>query len=168
MRTTLIWAHGRGYSKLTGIPLLRYSRVTPDVYIGGQYGRRGKRALEQWGVSGVVNLRTEYDDAAHGLTLVDYCHLPTIDDDAPTIEHLQRGADFMRDVIKGGGKVYVHCAGGVGRAPTQVAAYLMTQGMTLDEALTAIRRTRPFINIMPPQMEQLRRFEALQQGEANR
>jgi protein-tyrosine phosphatase len=162
LRTTLVWVYGRGFSKLTGIPLLQYSRITPEVYIGGQYGQRGKRTLQRWGITGVINLRTEFDDADHGLTLEHYCHLPTIDDDAPTLDHLREGADFIRRVIDSGGKVYIHCAGGVGRAPTQAAAYLITQGMTLDEALALIRKTRPFISIMPPQMEQLRRFEAVQ------
>jgi hypothetical protein len=161
LRTTLVWLHGRGLSKLTGIPLIQYSRITPEVFVGGQYGRRGKRTLQQWGVNGVINLRTEFDDAAHGLKLEHYCHLPTIDDEAPTIEHLDAGVAFIQRVIDGGGKVYIHCAGGIGRAPTQTAAYLIAQGKTLDEALALIRRTRPFINIQPPQMEQLRHFETL-------
>jgi hypothetical protein len=166
LRTTLVWVYGRGFPKLTGIPLIRHSRITPEVFVGGQYGRRGKRTLQRWGVTGVINLRTEFDDAAHGLTLEYYCHLPTIDDDAPTIEHLNAGVEFIRDVIDDGGKVYIHCAGGVGRAPTQAAAYLIAQGHTLDEALALIRETRPFINVMPPQMEQLRHFEALYREKA--
>lgn len=160
-RTTLKWLYGRGFSKLTGIPLIQHSRITPDVFVGGQYGQRGKRTLQRWGVTGVINLRTEFDDAAHDLTLEHYCHLPTIDDDAPTIDHLNAGVEFIRSEIDGGGKVYIHCAGGVGRAPTQAAAYLIADGKTLDEALALIRRTRPYINIQPPQMEQLRHFEAL-------
>jgi hypothetical protein len=165
-RTTLIWLYGRGFSKLTGIPLIRHSRITPEVFVGGQYGRRGKRTLQKWGVTGVINLRTEFDDAAHGLTLEHYLHLPTVDDEAPTIEHLNQGVEFIRQVIDGGGKVYIHCAGGIGRAPTQTAAYLIAQGKTLDEALALIRRTRPYINIQPPQMEQLRHYEALQREKA--
>ena len=115
VKTTLIWVYGRGFSKLTGIPLRRYSQITPEVFIGGQYGRRGKNTLERWGVNGVVNLRTEFDDAAHGLALEHYCHLPTIDDAAPTLDHLQAGADFIQRVIDGGGKVY-HSLRGRGRA----------------------------------------------------
>jgi hypothetical protein len=166
LRTTQIRLYGRGFTRLTGIPLIQYSRITPEVFVGGQYGRRGKRTLQKWGVTGVVNLRTEFDDAAHGLTLDHYCHLPTVDDEAPTIEHLDEGVAFIQRVIDGGGKVYIHCAGGIGRAPTQTAAYLIAQGKTLDEALALIRRTRPYINIQPPQMEQLRHFEALQREKA--
>ncbi len=162
LRITLVWAYGRGLPKLTGVPLVRYSQVTPQVFVGGQYGQRGKRKLQRLGVTGDVNLRVEFDDAAHGLALEHYCHLPTVDDDAPTLEHLAEGAAFIQRVIDGGGKVYIHCAGGVGRAPTLAAAYFITQGMTLDEALALIRQTRPFIRIMPPQMAQLKQFEAMQ------
>lgn len=162
LRTTLVWLYGRGVPKLTGVPLLRYSQITPQVLVGGQYGRRGKRKLEALGVTGDVNLRIEFDDAAHGLALTHYCHLPTIDDAAPSLEHLAEGVAFIERVTRNGGKVYIHCAGGVGRAPTMAAAYFVAQGMSLDEAIALIRRTRPFIRIMPSQMEQLRRFEALQ------
>jgi hypothetical protein len=161
LRVTLIWLYGRGYPKLTGIPLARYSRVTPQLWVGGQFGKRGKRKLERYGVVGDVNLRVEFDDAEHGLALAEYCHLPTIDDDAPTIEHLQQGAAFMQRVIADGGQVYVHCAGGVGRAPTMAAAYLITQGYSLDDAVALIKKTRPFIRIMPPQWEQLKHFEVM-------
>jgi predicted protein tyrosine phosphatase len=166
LRTTLIWLYGRGYPKLTGIPLARTSAVTPNLYIGGQYGRRGKRKLERMGVTGGVNMRMESDDAQHGLALAEYCHLPTPDDHAPTMEHLQEGVAFIQRVIDGGGKVYIHCAGGIGRAPTMAAAYLVTQGMALDDAITLIKQTRPFIRIMPPQMARLREFEQEAQAAA--
>jgi protein-tyrosine phosphatase len=161
LRITLIWVYGRGVPKLTGVPLVKYSAVTPQILIGPQYGRRGKRKLDRLGITGDVNLRTEFDDAAHGLALRHYLHLPTIDDDAPSLEHLQQGVDFIRGLVDEGEKVYIHCAGGVGRAPTQAAAYFISQGMTRDEAIALIKKTRPFIYITLPQMAQLKAFEAL-------
>ncbi len=161
LRTTLVWAYGRGGSKLTGVPILRYSQITPQLYVGPQFNQKGKRHLEQQGIHYDVNLRIEFDDAAHGLALAHYCYLPTVDDDAPTLEHLQQGAEFIEQAIESGGKVYVHCAGGVGRAPTAAAAYLIRQGLTPDEALDFIGKARPFINPVPAQIEQLRRFAVL-------
>jgi hypothetical protein len=38
------------------------------------------------------------------------------------------------------------------------------QGMTLHEALALIRKARPFISIVPPQMAQLKEFEARHRG----
>jgi predicted protein tyrosine phosphatase len=159
LRTTLVWVYGRGLPKLTGVPLMRFSTITPEVHVGPQYGQRGKRALEKLGIRAGVNLRIEFDDAAHGLALANYCHLPTVDDAAPTIAHLEEGVAFMQQMIDAGEQVYIHCAGGVGRAPTMAAAYFISQGMTLDEALALIRKTRPFILITPPQLARLRAFE---------
>jgi hypothetical protein len=160
VRTTLLWAYGRGVPFLTGVPLLEYGQVTPQLYVGSQFNLRGKRALELQGFNACINMRIEKDDAAYGLALSQYLHLPTIDDDAPSLEHLEQGVDFIREAIYDGGKVYIHCGAGVGRAPTMAAAYLIAEGHSLDEALQMIRRSRPFITITPPQMAQLLVFEA--------
>ena len=160
VRTSLVWLYGRGIPAVTGVPLLRYSRVTPQIYVGPQHRHAGKRRLEQEGIRHSVNMRSEFDDAAHGLALENYRHLPTVDDTPPSLEHLKQGIAFIRQAVSEGGKVYIHCSGGVGRAPTLATAYFISQGHTLDEALALIRKSRPFINLMPEQMEQLRRFEA--------
>jgi hypothetical protein len=158
-RTTLLWMYGRGLPAVTGVPLLKFSQVTPQLYVGPQFTAPGKRLLEQQGINGCVNLRIERDDAQFGLALPRYLYLPTIDDDAPSVEHMEQGVAFIREVISGGGKVYIHCAAGVGRAPSMAAAYLMAEGLTLDEALSKIRKVRPFIYITPPQMERLQRLD---------
>jgi len=155
------WAYARGYTKLTGVPSLSFCRITPQIYIGGQHNAHGRALLEQHSILYDVNMRDEYDDAAHGVALPHYCYLPTIDDTAPSFEQLWQGVHFIQDAVRAGGKVYIHCAGGIGRAPTMGAAYLMSTGLSLDEALTQIKRVRPFINIMPPQMDALRAFEAM-------
>jgi len=160
LKTTLIWVYGRGVPKVTGIPLAKYSRITRQIYVGPQFREPGKRYLTKLGITGVVNMRVEFDDAAHGLTVGHYCHLPTIDDDAPTFEYLDQGVAFMRQVVTQGGKVYIHCAGGVGRAPTMAVAYFVCHGLSVADAVALIKKTRPFINIMPVQMDQLHRFEA--------
>lgn len=166
LKTTAVWVYGRGIAKLTGVPPLRFSRVTPNLYVGPQYSERGFRHLQNKGITAGVNLRVEYDDAAHGLAFANYCHLPTIDDDAPSLEHLAEGAAFIRTEIENGGTVYIHCAGGIGRAPTMAAAYLIGTGMTLDEALAQIRKARPFVLLTPKQMDQLRTYEAaLREGQ---
>ena len=159
LRTTLLWAYGRGMPAVTGVPLLQFCEVTPLLYVGSQHNRLGKRKLEQQGFQACVNMRIERNDADYGLALKKYLHLPTVDDDAPSIEHLQKGVEFIREIIQSGGKVYIHCGAGVGRAPTMAAAYLIAEGHTLDEALALIRKVRPFITVTPPQMAQLKQFE---------
>lgn len=167
--TTLLWMYVRGVDFIRGTPFQRYCQITPAVYVGPQYRKSGKRELERWGITGSVNMRTDHDDALHGLTFDQYCHLPTVDDQAPTLNQLERGVEFIEQVLSKGGKVYIHCAGGIGRAPTMAAAYFIHQGMALEEAIALIKEARPIIRIMPPQLEQLKRYEVLQretQGES--
>ena len=173
-RTTALWAYARGVPYITGVPILRYSRVTPALYVGPQHRANGKRALAQAGIAYILNMRSEFDDAVHGLTPdtppdgspadapAAYCHLPTPDDEAPSMAHLAQGIAFIESAIGSGGKVYIHCSAGVGRAPTMAAAYLIRCGYDADDALDLIRSARPFITITPPQMRRLRELEALQ------
>jgi hypothetical protein len=158
--TTLLWLYGRGLPAITGVPLLQYSQVTPQLFVGPQYRKPGLKHLQKNGINAVVNMRVEHDDQTHGLAPSFYCYLPTIDDDAPTIEHLQKGVDFISGAVNAGEKVYIHCGAGVGRAPTMAAAYLISTGLTLEAAIHTIKKVRPFIYIMPPQMAILRQWEA--------
>jgi protein tyrosine phosphatase (PTP) superfamily phosphohydrolase (DUF442 family) len=157
--TTLLWLYARGLPAVTGIPILKYSQVTNRLYVGPQYKTNGLIHLNRNGISAVVNMRIESDDASRGLAPRDYCYLPTIDDRAPTEEQLDAGVAFIHKIISTGGKVYIHCSAGVGRAPTMAAAYLISTGYTLEDALKIIRKVRPFIYIMPPQMDRLRSYE---------
>lgn len=151
---------------MTGTPILKFSRVTPLVYVGPQFRKSGKHMLQRKGFRYLVNLRVEFDDAEYGLELENYCHLPTEDNTSISVEHLRQGIEFIHGAVEQGEKVYIHCTAGVGRAPTLAAAYFISQGMTLTDALSLVRRVRPFINIMPPQMELLRSCEAERAAEA--
>ncbi len=169
--TTLIEAADQTVRALTGAPTRRMSEVTPALAIGGQHNRRGVARLRRRGFTAVVNMRRESDDQARGIALDCYLYLPTIDNTPPTLEHLRDGARFIGDEIERGGKVYVHCWEGVGRAPTMAAAYLVSTGRTTAEAWTMIRAVRPFIRPTPFQVAQLEAFarslnaETVGQGE---
>lgn len=145
----------------TGAPMLRYSHISPSLFLGGQHAVRGLHQLEQLGVTAVVNLRDEFDDAAAEIAPDRYLYLPVVDDTPPTIEQLCRGVEFIRQELRDGGRVYVHCMLGVGRSATLVAAYLVAGGMTTEHAWSAIRRRRPFIQPTDGQMAQLAIFAKL-------
>src|SRR5688500_7063853 len=100
----------------------------------------------------MVNMRTEFDDQASGIAPPRYMHLKIIDNTPPTLEHLQAGSDFIAQEIKQGGKVYIHCAAGVGRAPTMAAAYLVSAGRSPADAWKQIRKVRPCIRPTPAQI----------------
>ena len=158
VRVTVLWTVDHLVRIVTGAPIRRLSQITPQLHVGGQYRRRGWPELEARGITAVVNLRTEFDNATAGIAPERYLYLPTIDDTPPSLEQLHEGADFIAKEIARGGGVYVHCGAGVGRAPTMTAAYLVSTGLTPDEAWARIRAVRPFIRIKPGQAAQIERF----------
>lgn len=160
-QTTMLWFYAQGVSLITGIPMIKYCQITPQILLGPQYRRLGMLRLVRLGVDSGVNMRVEFDDVTHGLALGRYCHLPTVDGEVPTLTQLHQGIAFIHQALENGGKVYIHCAQGVGRAPTLVAAYFVYQGFTPEEAVNIIKRSRPFIRISLAQFDQLNRLKAV-------
>lgn len=151
---------------VTGRPSYRFGWITPDILLGGQPARTVWATLMRRGITGVINLRLEHDYHAHltGLSLR-YLYLPTVDNTALSAEHLRLGVAFIREELGKGGKVYVHCWEGLGRSPTLVAAYLVSTGLTTEEAWAMIRRVRPFIRPTRGQRDGLTAYaEALNAG----
>lgn len=147
------------YRKIIGVPTLRYSEITPQLYLGGQYSRRGYEILKRRGITGIVSMRMRPRKDFPDLGNVHFLHLPTPDRTAPSMSDLKKGAKFIAHEIDNGGKVYVHCHFGEGRGPSMVAAYLMTTGLTMEAALTQIRAVRGFIGLTKPQMQRMVEFE---------
>lgn len=158
LRVTFAWAWTRLYLWTARRPVLRYCLVTPQLCVGGQINARGWRWLAEQGFTADVNMRSELDDTSLGIEPEAYLWLPTHDDHAPTLEQLATGVAFIRQAIEGGAKVYVHCASGVGRAPTMAAAYLISTGLRPDQAWALIRKTRPFVKPTQPQLAVLEQF----------
>ncbi len=143
---------------IRGSPIFSYSRITRNLYVGGQHRSRGWARMKHEGISAIVNLRREHDDSLHGIQSENYLHLPTRDNTPPSLDQLRTGVNFIQHQIEAGRKVYVHCGVGVGRAPTMVAAYLVSEGQSAQESWQTIRSIRPFIMPMRSQVEQVHRF----------
>ena len=159
LRVTMLWAADHAVRMATGAPIRRVSQITPHLHVGGQYRRRGWPRLAARGITAVVNTRVEFDDNDAGIAPPRYLYLPTVDDEPPTLEQLQEGAAFITEEIARGGGVYVHCGAGVGRAATMAAAYMVSTGLTPDQAWARIRTVRPFIRPKPVQIAQVERFQ---------
>ncbi len=162
---TFWWAADHVVRILAGAPIRRVSQITPQLHVGRQYRRHGRPRLEARGITAVVNMRVEFDDAKAGIAPSRYLHLKVEDDQAPTFEQLEAGADFIAEELARRGAVYVHCGSGIGRAATMAAAYLITTGLAERDAWGKIRAARPFIRPTPPQLEQIQRFAAELGGE---
>jgi protein-tyrosine phosphatase len=146
---------------LTGSPVFKYSEITPQLFVGGQYWSHGVGNLAEREISAVVNMRMGSIYKSTSPKRIKYLHLPTHDRHAPTIEHLKMGVSFIDKEIKNGGKVYIHCMWGEGRGPTMAIAYLIHGGLNLKDAIATVKKARPFIHPTFDQLQQLEKFERL-------
>jgi len=111
------------------------------------------------GITAIVNMRIHsvYSEAQY--EGFHYLHLPTEDNTPPSMEVLQKGANFVANEIKNKGKVYIHCRQGLGRGPTMTIAYLLKSGLSYDDASALVRKARTFINPRPGQIKRLKELE---------
>lgn len=160
VRHALQYTYDHVVRLILGAPPETYSRISKNLHVGGQYTASGYERLKARGVTSVISLRDEFDNAAAGIAPERYLYLPTVDNTPPTMEHLCDGIRMIRDEVARGGQVYVHCMLGVGRSATLAAAYLVGEGMSADEAWRAIRKRRPFIRPADGQVALVAEFAA--------
>lgn len=150
------------FRSFSGLPARRRSMITPELFVGGQYSDIGLEKLHRREVSAIVNMRMNSYEKTAKAKGMRYLHLPTIDQQAPSLTDLQAGAKFIAEEIERGGKVYVHCRGGEGRGPSMAIAYLISTGLTYEDAYETVKQTRSFIRPTAVQIARLREFETLQ------
>jgi hypothetical protein len=147
------------WRQITGLPALKKSMITPQLYLGGQYTKRGYKKLNKMEFTGIVNMRKSKAIPYEFDRQIKVLHLPTPDLKAPSILNLEKGITFIAREINRNGKVYVHCRSGEGRGPSMVIAYLMSTGMFFEDAYNSVRAIRPFIRITHPQKKVLKQLE---------
>ncbi len=136
---------------IDGRPNINFSHVAPGLYLGGMYRKAAYQLFQEWGITGIVNMRRSASPPAP--KSIEILHLATEDWHPPTLEDIGKGVKFIKHHLNKGGAVYVHCKLGEGRGPTMAAAYLITTGLSVEEALKHIKKYRPFIR---PNAKQIR------------
>ena len=100
--------------------------------------------LARQGVTLLVNLHHRGHDPAllarHGLAEL---RLPVEDFTPPSPAQLAEGVAAIERALADGGRVAIHCGGGLGRTGTLLACYYVRRGLLPDEAIARVRAGRP-------------------------
>jgi protein-tyrosine phosphatase len=122
------------------------SWVTDRIALGGGiWNDANMEELIDLGMTHIIDLQIEFDDRPlaepYGVQVL---FNPTDDDfEQKPPDLFQRGVDFALAALdEPGGKVYIHCAAGVHRAPMMTLALLRVLGWTLKDAMELIQRRR--------------------------
>ena len=147
------------FKHLTGQKGFGYNQITDEVFIGSnmccQFGF--SKELLSKGIRADISLENDRTDAPEG---VDYfLWLPTEDMKPPGPKELEIGVKFLDFVITNKIKTFIHCKNGHGRAPTLFAAYLVSRGMTVQDAVKLIASKRPVIHLTDSQMQAISEFK---------
>ncbi|XP_026164700.1 dual specificity protein phosphatase 13B isoform X1 [Mastacembelus armatus] len=141
------------------------NQVWPNLYIGDESVARDKTTLSSLGITHILNAaagrhRINTGQQFYSDLEVEYQGVEAADHPEFNLRpFFSSAAQFIDSALKKNGKVFVHCAMGVSRSGALVLAYLMiSQGLSLVEAITAVRLNR---DIGPNSgfLEQLRQLE---------
>lgn len=137
---------------------LEFNHIAGSIYIGTNQccQMHFDKVLGAEGITYDISLEKDQIDSPFGV--VSYIWIPIEDHHAPTKEQFEFGVSVLEKIVAMGKKVYVHCKNGHGRAPTLVAAYLIKQGKTVDEAIALIKERRPPIHLEDIQKKALEEF----------
>lgn len=86
---------------------------------------------------GVGSLMSDYRAAGFQVT-----QTPILDQKTTSFQEMRTLVDWITTALKSGGRVLVHCTGGLGRSGMAAACVLKSRGLSGDQAILEIRRAR--------------------------
>ena len=139
--------------------------VVPDRFMAGEYpGNRFYEedtpqrieALLELGLTTSINLTMPYDCIPYEPILLeraDYYQIKVQhlrfaigDFGVPAPSKMRAILDAIQQTIDQAGKVYIHCAAGIGRTGISVGCYLVEQGMSGEDAVKEVNRLCYYAN----------------------
>lgn len=139
--------------------ILELNQITDLIYLGTNLCCSAVphiKILLDHGIKADIDLEEERQEQTPNIDT--YLWLPVKDHLAPTQEQLDTGVAVIDSLVKNNKKVYIHCKNGHGRSPTLLAAYFISQGLEIDEAIEKIKSKRPQIHLRQVQIEALNKF----------
>jgi protein-tyrosine phosphatase len=127
---------------------------------GGIWSAENMAVVARAGITHIIDMQIEFDDTPlagkHGIEVL---WNPTDDDFEEKPPALfQRGVEFAEAALENGGKLYIHCAAGVHRAPMMTLAVLGSMGWTIDEAMEMIQAKRPVADFAEVYVQSVENF----------
>ncbi len=136
--------------------------VTDRIAVGGGIWVQEKMdELARMGVTHVIDMQIEFDDTPLGEAAgVEVLWNPVDDDFEPKgAEVFDRGVRFALGALeRPDGKIFIHCAAGVHRAPMMTLAVLRATGHELDEAKQMIQTKRYVVDFAEVYVRSVERY----------
>ena len=127
---------------------------------GGIWSAENMAAVARAGITHIIDMQIEFDDTPlaekHGIEVL---WNPTDDDfEEKPAALFRRGVEFAEAALERDGKVYIHCAAGVHRAPMMTLAVLGSMGWTIEDAMGLIQGKRPVADFAEVYVQSVENF----------
>lgn len=127
---------------------------------GGIWSAENMAAVARAGITHIIDMQIEFDDTPlaekHGIEVL---WNPTDDDfEEKPAALFQRGVEFAEAALASDGRVYIHCAAGVHRAPMMTLAVLGSMGWTIDDAMEMMQAKRPVVDFAEVYVQSVEKF----------
>lgn len=137
-----------------------YHQITNNIWIGtNMCCMAHNKVLQRLGFQADIDLENERAEEPPHTPV--YLWLPTPDHTPPSQQQMSVGVACLAEITQQRLKAYVHCKNGHGRAPTLVAAFFIAQGMSVREAIAALKSKRPSMHLNAKQIAALTAFAGL-------
>lgn len=130
---------------------------------GGIWNDQNMEELIKMGVTHIIDMQIEFDDRPLAEPFdVKVLYNPTDDDfQFKPPELFQKGVEFALEALdQPHGKVYIHCAAGVHRAPMMTLALLRALGWSLQDAKELIQKRRYVVDFADAYVKSVENFMA--------
>ncbi len=140
---------------------LTISKINNNIYLGSyEHPVANKPEFQKLEIDAIVNCAFEIDYPED--TPYKVYKYPFEDDDykSTLLDYIDDAASTINEYVSKNKKIYVHCARGMSRSPAVLVYYFMQYcGYTFYDALDYIASVRPFIEINPIFLNELRVIE---------
>jgi protein-tyrosine phosphatase len=113
--------------------------------------------LKEHDITAIFSIQSERDFKSHGLTPhylsllcqehgVRYKRYSILDmNNDDFVSKAEGGVKVMRDLMRDGERVYVHCSAGIYRSPQMIALYLtLFERYSLEQAVSTVKANHPY------------------------
>lgn len=140
-------------------PVLNFDPINDQLLVGAypQTPEAIRFLRDDEGVTGVLNLQSDKDLYRRGIHWqamwrlytrlgMEVLRVPIVDMDPRDFEeNLAEAVRQLTHLCDRHPRVYVHCNVGINRSPTAILAYLVSQGLSVEEAESLLRSKRQVI-----------------------
>jgi len=146
----------RYFLKRRGMPDLSF--INENLCFGGVCSIE---SLSRNGIQAILDLREEARDNIEEFEKypINYLKVGIRNRKTPDRDQLNQILDWIKINVEDGKKVFIHCNLGRGRAPSIVAAYLISQGMDSKNSIKFIKKNRRYAYFNQDQQKFLEEFE---------